>query len=374
MTKNNNILVLADLESPLIKSRIEMLQELGYNNYILHNASCLELQNNIVKEYSKLGTVLQNPAIKSPKIRRFVSFFLTLYLVLRLRPKLIVVHWASRLWQSVILGLFGSRVIVHTMNGDINPLYDGKGSKKKFTFFLLNRAAAITVKSGYGLTLLVENFSPRLLEKTHIMSWGVERSLLECDRVDIRAVLGVGKESKIIFCPRSMQAIYHKKEIAIAFFEYLDESKDGTYLVVSTVNSHQKYMDEYKDFISASRYAKSVIFVNLQHEDMASFLHQSDAVVSFTKSDGLSQTVMEGLAINARIICYEMPDYKGILVHQKNSFLFADNKGIKEGIKYFVNKNNKVETIDSVADMLDYEVQKQKYIKLCKAVIAGEKN
>lgn len=371
LTKNNNILVLADLTSPLIKSRIEMLQELGCNNYILHNASAAKLQDDIVKEYSKFGTVLQNPTIKSPKIRRFVSFFLTLYLILRLRPKLIVVHWGSRLWQSVLLGVFGSRVIAHTMNGDINPLYDGRGKKKKFTSFLLNRAAAITVKSKYGLALLKENFSEKLLNKTHIVSWGVKNGLLECRKVDIRSVLGVDKDSKIIFCPRSMQAIYHKKEIARVFFEYLDEGGKDAYLVVSTVNAYQDYSDKYKNFINASRYAKNIIFVNLKHEDMASFLSQADAVISFTKSDGLSQTIMEGLAIGAKIVCYDMLDYTDILFHKKNSFLFRDTSEIKDGIKYFIDEKQVVRTVESVTKILDYEFQKQEYIKLCEAVIAG---
>lgn len=362
-----SIMAFCDANSPLMPPRIAILKELGCGMAVVANADCKDVPQSDLR-------IIKPQCSKNRTLRYAVNTVFTLWLILRYHPRLIVVHWASRFWQSVILGLFGSRVIVHTMNGDINPLYDGKGSKKKFTSFLLSRAAVITVKSEYGLTLLVENFSPRLLEKTHIMSWGVERSLLECDRVDIRAVLGVGKESKIIFCPRSMQAIYHKKEIATAFFKYLDESKDDAYLVVSTVNSHQEYVDQYKDFIGASRYDSNVIFVNLQHEDMASYLHQSDAVISFTKSDGLSQTVMEGLAIGARIVCYEMPDYEGILFHQKNSFLFADNEGIKEGMKYFVDKNNKVETIGSVADMLDYEVQKQKYIKLCKVIIAGEKD
>lgn len=360
-------MVFCDVNSPLMPPRIAVLKELGEEVMVVANADCKEVLQSDIQ-------IIKPQCLKNRTLRYVVNTIFTFWLIVRYRPRLVVVHWASRLWQSVMLGLFGSRVIVHTMNGEINPLYDGKGEKKKFTSFLLNRAAAITVKSEYGLTLLGENFSPKLLKKTHIISWGVERSLLECDRVDIGAMLGVGKESKIIFCPRSMQAIYHKKEIAAAFFEYLDESGDDAYLVVSTVNSHQKYMDEYKDFIGASRYANNVIFVNVQHGDMASFLYQSDAVVSFTKSDGLSQTIMEGLSIGAKIVCYEMPDYNGILFHQKNSFLFTDNKGIKEGIKYFVDKSNNVESIDFVADMLDYEVQKQKYIKLCKAVIAGEKN
>lgn len=370
MTKNNNILILADLASPLIKSRIGMLQELGCSNYILHNASCLKLQSNIIKEYSKLGIVLQNPTIKSAKIRRFVSFFLTFYLVLRLRPRLIVIHWASRLFQSVALGLFGSRVIVHTMNGDINPLYDGKGKKKKFTSFLLSRAAIITVKSEYGLTLLKDVFSPKLLDKTHIVSWGVDRTLLKANSFNARNRLGILNESKFVFCPRSMQSIYHKIEIAKAFFSYLETSEEEAYLVVSVVNPHENYFREYKNFIATSKYAEKVILLVLSHEEMPVFLSQANAVVSYTKSDGLSQTIMEALCVGARIICYDMLDYENILVHRQNSFLFKNNDGIESGIEYFLECDHRISTLPYIADMLDYEVQRQKYIELCKTIIA----
>lgn len=361
------ILAFGDVNSPLIPPRLSVLKELGGEVVVVANADCKEILRSEFR-------IIKPHCFKNRTLRYIVNTVFTFWIILNYRPKLIVVHWASRLWQSAVLALFGSRVIVHTMNGDINPMYDGNGKKKKFTSFLLSRAAAITVKVRYNLTLIENNFSQKLLDKTHVISWGVERSLLECERVDIRSTLGVCKNSKIIFCPRSMQAIYHKKEIVRAFFEYLDDGGENAYLVVSTVNSHSKYMDEYESFVGASRYAKNVIFVSLKHEEMASFLHQSDVVLSFTKSDGLSQTIMEGLAIGARIVCYEMPDYEGILFHGKNSFLFQDTKGIKEGIKYFADKNNTIKTVDTVMNMLDYEIQKQKYIKLCKSVMAGEKN
>ena len=98
----SNILILADLTSPLMKPRILMLKDLPYKKYILHNANNIVLNKNVLNDYQEF-IVLQHPIIASVRLRYFYSFFYTLYLLIKLNPKLIVVHWASRLYQNILL-------------------------------------------------------------------------------------------------------------------------------------------------------------------------------------------------------------------------------------------------------------------------------
>ncbi|MDY2584242.1 MAG: hypothetical protein SOW07_01130, partial [Helicobacter sp.] len=111
-----NLLILADLTSPLMLPRITMLKELPYKKYILHNANNIPLSEEVLKQYEGFE-VLVHKQITSLRLRYLYSFFYTLYLLITLNPKLIVVHWASRLYQNILLALWGRRVIVHTMGG-----------------------------------------------------------------------------------------------------------------------------------------------------------------------------------------------------------------------------------------------------------------
>ncbi len=91
-------MILADLTSPLMKPRIRMLKDLPYKKYILHNANNIILNS---KQKSGLEDfiILEHRQINSVRLRYLYSFFYTLFLLLRLNPKLIVVHWSSRLYQ-----------------------------------------------------------------------------------------------------------------------------------------------------------------------------------------------------------------------------------------------------------------------------------
>ncbi|MDE5603560.1 MAG: hypothetical protein K2I71_06570, partial [Helicobacter sp.] len=177
-----------------------MLEDLPYKKYILHNANNQPLSLEILKSYAKF-TILEHPKINSIKLRYLYSFFYTFYLLITLNPKLIVVHWASRLYQNIPLSLWGKRVIVHTMGGDIDPKQDYEGKKKFFVDRLLKAARVISVKSVFMQEIL-QGHNSELKDKIVILSWGVEerfyQSITEDSKKDLQHKL-FGRSFDFVF-------------------------------------------------------------------------------------------------------------------------------------------------------------------------------
>ena len=130
------ILVFADLKSPLIHDRVQFLNQLDIDIVLVHNADGYALSQELYNRYDGFK-IIESPPIAFKYLRYTYSVFLTFLLLVKYRPKLIVVHWASRLFQTLPLILFSKKLIVSTMGSDINQEVDAKGIKYIFTQILL---------------------------------------------------------------------------------------------------------------------------------------------------------------------------------------------------------------------------------------------
>ncbi len=361
--KKGNILILADLNSPLMKPRILMLRDLSYHKYILHNANNLSLEDSTLADYADFK-VLEHPRISSPRMRYFYSFFYTFYLLLRLRPKLIVVHWASRLYQNLLLALWGKRVIVHTMGGDINTQEDCYGKKKFFTGVLLKEARIITGKTDVMKEIARKNFPFLNEDKIKIISWGVEKRFfkqLDRGQKEKEKIELLGKNyQNVFFSIRTFKRVHFHKEIIKAFLESY-KNNDEVCLVVSLLFKEQDYFEECdREFNFQEN--KNIIFVKINHNDMPRYLHISNAILSLKLFDGISQSIMEALCAGVFVIASEIKNHAMLLSHQQNAYLLKDFSELNEAFLYCL--SHKFKKIESL--MLDSNLQKQRYLQILK--------
>ncbi|MCL9821300.1 hypothetical protein NCR96_06055 [Helicobacter sp. 14348-15] len=359
-----NILILADLSSPLMKPRIMMLKDLPYNKYILHNANNIRLDEATLSDYTGFN-VLQHPRIISLRMRYLYSFFYTLFLLLRLKPKLIVVHWASRLYQNLLLALWGKCVIVHTMGGDIDKEQDYFGKKKFFIDWLLEACKIISVKSDFMRSMILTNNHKINSSKIKCISWGVAEHFFEkinCSKEQMQYRLFGRKFDCLFFSVRAFNSFYRQKEIIESFLEIFGNNlKIG--LIVSGLRIDNNYYYEVFKEIS-----ENVLLCHIPHNKMGEYIFASDYIVSFAKSDGLPQSIMEGLIMGRWILCNNLPNYCELL-NNDNAILLNNDEDLVGGFL----KALKIKSIglkpknnQDIKFVLNANLQKQYYLQILK--------
>lgn len=358
--ESNTILILADLHAPFIKDRILMLKDLPYTKYILHNANNQPLTRKIVESYERFR-VLEHPKISNVKLRYLYSFFYTLYLLLRFRPKLIVVHWASRLYQNLLLALWGSRVIVHTMGGDIDKAQDYCGKKAFFTSMLLRKCKIITVKSDYMLQMLKSLQIPLEFCKVKKLSWGVEKRFFNCDlsqRVNLQKKFFGREFDCVFFSIRAFTPFYHTREILQAFVEIFSDSPNVG-LVVSTMRKDIKYFEGYAPELP------NIFYREINFDDIHQYLFASDIVVSYSCSDGLPQSFLESIAAGKLIVANNLAQYSKLLIDGENSVLFSKDSELPQALLRAQQFCHKTFSIDKERQFdIDAFSQKNYYLQI----------
>lgn len=355
----DKILILADLTSPLMKPRILMLKELPYQKYILHNANNIILSDEVIGNYDGF-VVLQHPLIKSVALRYWYSFFYTLYILLRLRPRLVVVHWASRLYQNLVLALWGKRAIVHTMGGEINPQEDCHGKKKFFTGILLRHAKLITGKTDVMQKILLQNFDGVSPDKLEILSWGVEERFFHTigdEEKRARQCQILGRHfDYLYFSIRTFKRMHFHYEILQSFVRcYGKNANIG--MLVSTHGIEQDYFHYCYETLNLKD-CSNIIFDAIVHEDMDSMLQMVDCVISYKLSDGISQSIMESVATKRWVIANRLDNHAMLLSHRHNAYMVDDYTQLPEAME-FVQKHRVKEGIQAV--MLNREAQQKAY-------------
>ncbi|WP_158654902.1 glycosyltransferase family protein [Helicobacter mesocricetorum] len=335
-----------------------MLEDLPYKKYILHNANNQPLSPEILASYANF-TILEHPKINAIKLRYLYSFFYTFYLLITLNPKLIVVHWASRLYQNIPLSLWGRRVIVHTMGGDIDTKQDYTGKKKFFTNRLLKTARLISVKSSF-LQEMLQGHNSKLKDKIIILSWGVEERFYQSITEDSKKVLQqklFGRSFDFVFFSiRAFKPFYRQREIVESFVKYFG-GQSNVALLLSNFHQDLGYFKEVSTSFTPNVFAHSI-----PHSQMHEYLFAIDGVISYSISDGISQSLMEALCAKKWIIANRLPNHSMLLKHKENAYLLEDIKEMKEAFTYVQNHSLNFHYFS----MLDRSLQKKHYLSTLK--------
>ena len=361
----SNILILADLTSPLMKPRIRMLKDLPYKKYILHNAN-----NIILNDEQKSGLedfiILEHRQIDSIRLRYLYSFFYTLFLLLRLNPKLIVVHWASRLYQNILLALWGKRVIVHTMGGDIDSTQDCKGKKRFFIVMLLRQCRIVTTKSDYMSRMLQALQIPLENDKIKQISWGVEErffvgdSSTESQKLSLQEQLFGRTFDVLFFSIRAFTPFYHSKEILESFLKIFANSPHVA-LLVSTMRKDAKYFDAY------ALNLPNLFYCEIAPSAIHRYLFASDVVVSYSQSDGLSQSLLEAVAARRLVVANDLPQHREILRNGYNAVLFENETDLPNALKKAQQLCAQPIVLEKNVDfILNIQSQKDYYLQILK--------
>lgn len=247
------------------------------------------------------------------------------------RPDVVHVHYAHRIpaWMT---GWIGPRpLVVSLMGGDL--LFDERGDRsarrRALTWHLLKRADLITVKSDQMLPRLGS-----LARKATRVSWGIDRGAFR--RVDasaLRRALGLDERDRVILSHRCLTPLYNILAIVEAMPGVLRRCPQAV-LLVSEASADTAYAAQVRAAVQRLGLAGRVQFVGqIPHERMVEFLSLAEVAVAVPSSDGLPQSLLEGLACGTPSLLGQLEAYHEVVRHGESAWLVAiDHASIAEGL------------------------------------------
>jgi glycosyltransferase involved in cell wall biosynthesis len=245
-------------------------------------------------------------------------------LIRRCRPDVVHVHFAYSplAWMAAVADRHP--LVVSVMGGDI--LFDEQGSPtssgRRLTLRLLESADLITSKSDFLIGVLdrLGGFGAKAIK----VVWGVDlKHFRRVDAGSLRTALGLGPEDRVILSPRILQRFYNVHEIVEAMPRVVAAIPDAR-LLITEYQADPVYRAEIFRRVEALGLGEHVRFVgSVPHDEMPQHYSLADVTVAVPPSDGLPQTLLEGMACGAPSILSRLPRYEELVTHGESAF-FVD--------------------------------------------------
>jgi glycosyltransferase involved in cell wall biosynthesis len=250
------------------------------------------------------------------------------------RPDLVHVHYAYSYygWLAAILGC--RPLVVTVMGGDV--LFDEQGtptaSGKWLTLKLLESADYITSKSHY-LTGVLDRLGG-FGGKTERIVWGIPIDRFRrSDASTLRVKLGLSADHRVILSPKILQPLYRVDLVVEAMVEVVAHCPLAL-LLITEYAPDPVYRAAIVERVEALGLGGNVKFVGrIEHDDMPAYYSLAEMTVAVPSSDGLPQTLLEGMACEVPSVLSRLPRYEEVVTHRHSAyFVDATPEGIADGL------------------------------------------
>jgi len=275
--------------------------------------------------------ILRRLSINPDHAWRALSF---VTLLRRCRPDVIHVHFAYSYyaWLAGVIGC--GPLVVTVMGGDV--LFEEQGSPtpmgKWLTLELLKQADFITTKSDHLTTVLdrLGGFG----DKAERIVWGISmRRFRRVDATALRSRLGLLPRHRVVLSPKILQPFYRIHLVIDAMADVVRREPDAV-LLVTEYGADAEYKASIEARAAELGISDHVRFCGrVDHGDMPAYYSLAEMTVAVPSSDGLPQTLLEGMACETPSILGRLPRYEEIVEHRESAyFVDADPDSIAAGI------------------------------------------
>lgn len=250
------------------------------------------------------------------------------------RPDVVHVHFAYSYygWLAAVLGC--RPLVVSVMGGDV--LFDEQGAPsaagKWLTLNLLDSADYVTSKSDH-LTAVLDRLGG-FGHKAERIVWGIPVDRFRrTDATALRQQLGLSAERLVIFSPKILQPLY-RVHLVVEAMQIVAGHCPQAVLLVSEYAADPAYRAAIAERIEVLGLSDNVRFVGeIAHEAMPAFYSIAEMTVAVPSSDGLPQTLLEGMACQVPNVLGRLPRYEEIVSHRVSAyFVEATPQGIADGL------------------------------------------
>ena len=283
-----------------------------------------------------------------------------LYIIKKCKPDIVHVHYAYDIWSWMAAVADLHPLVVSIMGGDV--LFEEQGSPtprgKWLTQQLLQSADLITSKSDYLITVLdkLGGFGAKAMK----VVWGVDLNRFQrVDATALRTQLGLLPQHHVILSPKILQPFYNVHLIVEAMPQILAAHPEAR-LLITEYGADPDYRKQIAERVGQLGLQDSVMFVGrIPHHEMPLYYSLAEVTVAVPSSDGLPQTLLEGMACAVPNILSRLPRYEEVVTHAQSAY-FVDTspQGIAEGVIHvFSNRelsthmvHNSLEIVKAEAD------------------------
>jgi glycosyltransferase involved in cell wall biosynthesis len=281
-----------------------------------------------------LSQVLVRAPVVGRAFRRAYRAAALVTVLRRCRPDVVHVHFASS-DLGWLVGVLGSRpLVVSVMGGDV--LFDEQGNptrtQKWLTAELLRQADYITSKSDFLISVLERVAG--VATKSERVIWGIPLSeFRKRDVAALRRRLAIDPAWQVVLSPKILQRFYRVHLVVDAMRQVVDRVP-GVVLLLTEYKADATYKAEIVAQIQRLRLDRNVRFCgHVQHAEMPLYYSLADATVAVPSSDGMPQTLLEGMACEVPNVLARLPRYEEIVEHRVSAyFVDADPASIASGI------------------------------------------
>lgn len=269
-----------------------------------------KVSNEMSLEYKIKNQIIYN--IFFSKILQIFSPFYTLYIFLKLKPKIVHIHSLGlNFFVSIILIIFmKKRVIITPWGSDINYM----SYLKKLIFKLILKNNYFTTDS-FELENTLYNYSS--YNKIYKINFGIDTKFYKRDSKKIFS------KKKIILCPRGYEKVYNSDLILYFIKSNKEYLKGYKFLFLGNENEKRRIVNLALD-LDVENFCH---FLNkVSRKKLLNFYKMSDFVISASRSDaGISSAVAEAMCCKKVVLCTYNKDNPFWIDNGKNGFLFLDN-------------------------------------------------
>jgi len=225
-------------------------------------------------------------------------------LLRQLEPDVIQTHWL--LGPAWIAALAGRHPIVATAWGsDVLLPFPGRGAARLLTRVLGRQLDAITHSSQTLERGLLDVGLPP--ERLHRVMHGVDRTHFKPLPADplLLKELGITTTSPVILSPRGIAPVYAPETVVRAFAKVV--ARVPCTLLIRVPPDQIEEWEDLRSTLAPDVVESIVTFPGVDHDVVPRLLASSDIVISVSRSEGASVTVMEALLCQRPVIVSDIP-------------------------------------------------------------------
>lgn len=262
-----------------------------------------------VKQYA-LGLERRGMRLKLLRLR---------YLLHRIRPDLVHVHWApfaipvARVWRGPL--------VVTVWGSDIYRLDELGEAARRDLPEALRRATVVTGDSGDILSRVRDLTQPRPPQLDRVL-WGVDTGAFSPGPVRTAWVRElVAGDRPVVFSARSFVPMYNQESVVAAFAEVL-RSHPGALLIMKNKDGDPGYIAAIRALVQRLGVQSSVRYVDMiAYEDMPDLYRAARVTVSVPFTDAMPMAVLEAMACGSVPVVSDLPSLREWIEDAQNGYL-----------------------------------------------------
>ena len=228
------------------------------------------------------------------------------YLLWRLRPDAVHVHWAH--FAVSVRAVWRGPLAVTAWGSDIyrrDRFEAGQWARLGST---LRATELITCDSQDLADSMCREFS-LAAERVKVVQWGVDTDLFNTTGANLRAELGlVGRE--VVLSARNFTPLYNQETVVRAFAR-LRENRPQVFLLMKSYGGDPEYIAKIRGEIDALGLNADVRIIEaMPYEQMPALYRSADVTLSIPLSDATPMSLFEAMASGSPCVVCDLPSLR----------------------------------------------------------------